>query len=123
MFSTSVRGGKAFALEQKITKLKTKIAKLSSQKLKISPQKIIEMSTANMNIQPNKKYGFSLEEVGKKALKSEKFRTVYNMHRLEETHKQSRRQDSYDKNKYSKKRKKLRDNLYIGEQVYIWQRE
>ena len=39
MFSTSIRGGKAFAAEQKIRELKTRIAKLASQKLKISPKK------------------------------------------------------------------------------------
>ena len=62
------RGGKAFAAEQKIRELKTRIAKLASQKLKITPKKIIEMSTANMNIQSSKKYGFSTEEVEEKAL-------------------------------------------------------
>ena len=51
------------------------------------------MSTANMNIQKSKKYGFSPEEVEQKALQSERFRTVYNMHRLEKTHKLNQRQD------------------------------
>ena len=63
MFSTSLRGGKAFAAEQKSRELKTKIAKLQSQKLKITPPKIIEISTTNMNIHPTKKYGVSPEEV------------------------------------------------------------
>ena len=36
MFSTSIRGGKAFAAEQKIRELKTRIAKLHGQKLKMS---------------------------------------------------------------------------------------
>ena len=58
MFSTSLRGGKVFAAEQKIRELKTRIAKLHSQKLKISPQIIIEILTVNMNILPGKKYGF-----------------------------------------------------------------
>ena len=69
------------------------------------------MSTTNMNIQPSKKCGFSPEEVEKKSLESKNFRTVYNMHRLEKTHKLSQRQDTYDKKKYSRKRKKLRDDL------------
>ena len=34
MFSTSLRGGKAFAAEQKIRELKIRISKLKSQKLK-----------------------------------------------------------------------------------------
>ena len=63
----------------------------------ISPRKIIEMSTTNMNIRPSKKYGFSREEVEKRALASERFRTGYNMHRLEKTHKLNLRQDRYDK--------------------------
>ena len=93
MFSTSLRGGKAFAAEQKIRELKTRIAKLNIQKLKISPKKIIETSTANMNIQPSKKYGFSLEEVEKRALESKIFRTLYNMHRLDKKQKLNQRQD------------------------------
>ena len=63
MFSTSLRGGKAFAAEQKIRELKTRKAKLNNEKLKISSWRIMEMSTENMNIQPSKKYGFSPEEV------------------------------------------------------------
>ena len=119
MFSTSLRGGKAFAAEQKIRELKTRIAKLPGQKLKISPKKIIEMSTINMNILPSKKYGFSPEEVEKRSLKSERFRTVYNMHRLEITDKINIRQDRFDKKKYKKKRKKLRENLKVGEKVCV----
>ena len=119
MFSTSVRGGKAFAAKQKIRELKTRVAKLNGQKLKVSPNKIIETSTTNMNIQHSKKYGFSQEEVEKKALKSKRFRIVYNMHRIEKTHKLSQRQDAHDKKKYSRKRKELRDDLHIGERVYV----
>ena len=58
MFSTSLRGGKAFAAEQKITELKTRISKLKGQKVKITPNKIIEISTKNINIQPIKKMVF-----------------------------------------------------------------
>ena len=91
MFSTSLRGGKAFAAEQKIRELKTRTSELTNQKLKISPNKITEMSTINMNIQPSKKYGFPPEEVEKRALQSERFRTVYNTHRLEKTDKLNQR--------------------------------
>ena len=86
---------------------------------KVSPKKITEMSTANMNIQPSKKYGFSPEEVERRALESERFRIVYNMQRLEKTDQLNQRQDRYDKKKYSRKRKKLRDDLNIGEKVYV----
>ena len=75
------------------------------------------MSTANMKILPSKKYGFSPEEVEDRALKSEKFRTVYNMHRLEKTNKLNQRLDRDDKKKFSRKKKKLRENLMVGERV------
>ena len=101
MFSTSLRGGKAFAAEQKIRELKTRTSELTNQKLKISPNKITEMSTINMNIQPSKKYGFSPEEVEKRAL--QRFRTVYNVHRLEKTDKLNERQYRYNKKKYNRK--------------------
>ena len=58
-----------------------------------------------MNIRPSKKYGFSPEEVEKKALESERFRIVYNMHRLEKTHKLNQRQDKYDKKSMIKNEK------------------
>ena len=105
MFSTSLRGGKAFAAEQKIRELKTKISKLKGQKLKITQKKIIEISTKNMNIQPSKKYGLSPEEVESRALKSERFRTLYNVHRIEKTDKLNIRMDRLDQKKYSKKEK------------------
>ena len=95
MFTTALRGGEAFAAEQKIRELKTRIAKLNVQKLKVSPAKIIEMS-ANMNIQPSQKYGLPPEEIEKKALTSEHFTTVFNMKRLEKTEKVHHRLDNYD---------------------------
>ena len=49
MFITSVRRGKAFAAEQKIRKLKTRISELKAQKLKTSPTKIILSSADNIN--------------------------------------------------------------------------
>ena len=41
MFTNPVRGVKAFAAEQKIQELKTRISQLNAQRLKISPTKII----------------------------------------------------------------------------------
>ena len=119
MFSTSLRGGKAFAAEQKIRELKTRISKLKGQKFKITPNKIIEISTKNINIKPSKIYGISPDEVESHTLKSEKFRTLYNMHRIEKTRKLNIRIDRYDQKKYSNKRKKLQKDLKIGEKVYL----
>ena len=66
MFTTSLRGGKAFAAEQKIRELKTRIAKLKGQKLKLTPKKIIEISTANMNINQARNMAFLQIKLKKK---------------------------------------------------------
>ena len=66
MFTTSVRGGKAFAAEQKIRELKTRISKLNLQKLKLSPAKIILNSAINKNSVKSEKYGLTLEEIENK---------------------------------------------------------
>ena len=63
------------------------------------------------------KYGLSPEEIEKRSLASEEFRTIFNMHRIEKTRKLHNRIDRYDKKRYSAKRKKLRKELLIGEKV------
>ena len=101
-------------LNKKIRELKTRIAKINIQKLKISPAKITERSTLNMNLMKSRKYGLSPEEVERRSLAGERFKTIFNMHRLEKTQKLHRRLDDYDVRKYSTKRKKLRDELFMG---------
>ena len=53
MFTTSISGGKAFAAEQKIRELKSRIPKLKAisdkNKTKIPPTTIIRQSNENMN--------------------------------------------------------------------------
>ena len=51
MFTSSVRGGKAFAAEQKIRQLKTRILKLNAEKLKINPSKIVQNSALSIRLQ------------------------------------------------------------------------
>ena len=63
IFITSLRGGNAFAAEQKIRELKIRIAKLNVQKLKISPAKTTERSTLNMNLMKSRKYGYLLKKL------------------------------------------------------------
>ena len=119
MFTISVRGGKAFAAKQKIRELKIRIWKLNTQKLKISPTKIISSSADNMNSVQSKKCGLSPDEIEKKSLSSERFRTLFNFHRIERTKLVNNRLDKYDKKKYKAKRRKLRENLNIGEKVLV----
>ena len=119
MFTSSGRGGKAFAAEQKIREIKTRISKLNAQKLKITPTKIIQNSALNMNNMKSVKYGLSTEEIEKQSLAGERFKTVFNMHRIDKTKKLHDRLDRYNKKRYLAKRKKLREDLMIGEKVLV----
>ena len=108
MFSTFLRGGKAFAAEQKIRELKKRVALLNSQQklLKLTPKKIIEISTKNMNISPSKKYQFVPERVKRESVQSEKFKMLFNMHRLERSEKVSARLDRYDDKRFTREKEK-----------------
>ena len=119
MFTSAIRGGEAFAAEQEIRELKTRIAKINAQKLKISPTKIIEISTANMNIRPSEKYSIAPEEIEERTLSNEHFKTIFNVQRIEKTKGLHHRLNDYDKKKYSLKKKQLRENLSISEKVYV----
>ena len=88
-----MRGGKAFAAEQNIKGLKTRISKLKAQKLEISPTKIIQNSTLNMNLMKSVKYGLSPEEIERQTLTSEQFRILSNMGRIKKTQKLHARLD------------------------------
>ena len=68
MFTTSIRGDKAFAAEQKIRELKTRVGKLNIRKLKISPTKIMLKSAAIMNNVLREEYGLSPEEIETRSL-------------------------------------------------------
>ena len=111
MFTSLVKGGKTFAAEQKIREFKTRIAKLSAQKLKITPTKIILNSTLNVNNMRSEKHGLSPEEIEKQSLAGERFKTIFNMHRIEKTKKLHDKLDRYVKKRYAAKRKNLREEL------------
>ena len=72
MFTSSIRGGKAFAAEQKIRELKTRISKLM---LKTWKSKIIQNLTLNMKLMKNVKYGLSPEETESQSLAGERFKS------------------------------------------------
>ena len=118
MFTSSVRGGKAFAAEQKIRELKSRIAKLNALKLKVPPTKIIT-TAENMNIVLNEKFEISPNDIEKKSLSSEKFRKLFNFHQIEKIKQVNYRLDRYDRKKYSAKRRKLLEKLNVGEGVLL----
>ena len=119
MFTSSVRGGEAFAAEQKIRELKTRLSKLNAQKLKITHTKIIKNSALYMNNRKSIKYGLSPEEIERGSFAGEQFKTIFNMHRIDKTKKLHDRLDRYEKKRYLAKRKKLREDLMVGEKVLV----
>ena len=119
MFTSSVREGKAFAVEQKIRELRTRISKLSSQKLKATPTEIIQNSAFNMSNMESEKYGLSAEEIEKRSLAGEQFKPMFNIHKIEKPKKLFDRLSKYDRKGYSVKRKNLREDLMVGEKVFV----
>ena len=93
--------------------------KLNAQKLKITPTKIVQNSALNMNLMKSIKYGLSPEEIASQSYKSERFRILFNMHRIEKTQKLHARLHRYNRKRYMAKRKKLREDLMIGEKVLV----
>ena len=56
------------------------------------------------------------EETERRSLSGERFKTIFSKHRMEKMQKLHRRLDDYD---YSAKKRKLRDERFIGEKVYV----
>ena len=112
MFSTAVRGGKAFTAEQKVRELKKRISRLlalgKNIKVKKLPNKIISKATDNMNSIPTPKYGLSPNIVEKISLSSERYREWFDIKRLRKVSKAVARYDRYENKKYLKYKKKLR---------------
>ena len=69
MFTTFICSGKAFATEERIRELKTRVAKLNIQNLKILLTKIILNSAENINSVASEKYALSSNEIEKRSLK------------------------------------------------------
>ena len=88
-------------------------------KVKRSPNDIIKKAVDNMNLLPSPKYGIASSEVEKKSLLSEVYREWFNIRRLGKVSKSQYRYERHKRNKYQKKRKKLRIPLEIGEDVLL----
>ena len=112
MFITSIRTDKALAAQPKIRELKIREAKSSIQKLKISLTKIILKSAANMNNVLSEKYGLSPENIETRSLSDEKFRMLFNFHRIEKTRQVHERLSRYDKKIQVRKKKTKRQIKY-----------
>ena len=123
MFSTKVRGGKAFASEPKIRELKKLLLKSKNNdrrnKTKINPNKLIQRATNNLNKTPIEKYGIEPETVEEKSLTDDRFRELYNFHRLGKIKQDFGRRDRFNSEKDKRRNRKLREPLEIGEKVLV----
>ena len=122
MFSTRVRGGKAFATEQKNKRFKKMLLKAKTlyqrNKMKFKANELIRKVTTNMNKTKTRKYQIEPENVGKKSLTDDIFKEKFDFYRLAKIGKENKRYERYMTKKDSNKRK-LRDLLNIGEKVLV----
>ena len=65
------------------------------------------------------KYGLSPKEIERRSLASKRFKTIFNMHRINKTKNLHDSLDRYGVKQYSAKRNQLRDELLIGEKVLV----
>ena len=124
MFSTKVRGGKAFAAEQKIREFKKLLFK--SKKLhkatktsRIDPWKLIRSAVQNMNKTNSQKYGMPPEVIKEKSLTDKKFGEIYDFHRMVRVSKDADRYKRSDIRFDKRSRKKLRSLLVAREKVLV----
>ena len=123
MFSTRIRGGKAFAAEQKIRELKKVIFKTKNtyklSKKKINSKKIIQKAVENLNKTNSEKYGLPPEVIEKKTLADNVFKEVYDFYRLVKVSKVANRYEKYNEKIDEKQKRKLREPLKIDEKVLV----
>ena len=126
MFHSKVRGGKAFAAEQKIRELKKILLKskrfVKSRGERIKPNQLIKKAVENMNETASTKYGVSPESVENKTTDfskdSEFNREMYDFLRVKKVDNNNYRNNKYDAKK-DRRQKKLRNPLYLDEKVLV----
>ena len=125
MFSTRVRGGKAFAAEQKTREFKKLLLKVKTlykkNKTKIKPNELIKKVTMNMNKTKTAKYQIEPENVEKKSLEDDNCREKFDFYRIDNVGKHNKRIKRYMAKKDENKRK-LREPLNIGEVLVFSER-
>ena len=125
MFHSKVHGGKAFAAEQKIREFKKLLLKskrfIKRKGERLRPLQVIKKAVENMNETISTKYGVSPESVEKNTLDFEdgKFnREMYDFQRIKKVDNNNYRNRKYETKK-DKRRKKLRNPLYLDEKVLV----
>ena len=126
MFHSKVRGGKAFAAEQKIRELKKILLKskrfVKSRGERIKPNQLIKKAVENMNETTSTKCGVSPENVENKTIDSSKDsefnREMYDFLRVKKVANNQYRNMKYDTKK-DRRQKRLRNPLFLDEKVLV----
>ena len=123
MFSTKIRGGKAYAAEQKIREFKKILFRIKKtykrMNKRLNSSKVIKKTVENMNNTKSIKYDLEPEVIEKRSLADENFKEKYDFYRLYKVTKAFKRYKKHDVNVDFRRKKKLRDPLTIGERVLI----
>ena len=119
-----VKGGKTFAAEQKLRKLKKRIFRLKTLNKKvskrISPYKIIKKSVDNMNSLPTAKYKQIPNEIENNTLSSQANRKRFNFSRLKKISQEKTKLERFHTKIYRRKKLKLRSLLGLREELLIF---
>ena len=122
MFHTKLRGGKAFAAEQKIREFKKLLLKTKrftkGQGKKLKPNKVIKNVVENLNKTPSAKYEIPPETVENNTLNSEFNREMFDFLRIKKVDNNKFRNEKYNRRK-DRRQKKLRNPLYLDEKVLV----
>ena len=125
MFHSKVRGGKAFAAEQKIREFKKLLLKskrfIKRKGERLRPLQVIKKAVENMNEAISTKYGVSPESVEKNTLDLEdgEFnREMYDFQRIKKVDNNNYRTRKYETKK-DKRRRKLRNPLNLDGKVLV----
>ena len=124
MFSTKIRGGKAFAAKQKTREFKktlfrSKRLQKSTKISRLDAKKFIRNAVQNMNHTNSQKYELAPNTIEKKSLENEDFREIYVFHRMVKVSKSAERYSQNDERLDKKSRKKLRSPLTVGEKTLV----
>ena len=122
MFSSRVRGGKAYAPEQKIREFKKLLFKSkrvhrAMTTKRFDSRKLTRLAIENMNSISSQKYGHPPNAIEEKALESERFREIYNFYRLVKVKQHTERYEHLDIKKDKVLHRRLREPLKAGEKV------
>ena len=122
MFHSRVRGGKAFAAEQKIREFKKLLLKskrfTKNESERLKPNKVIKNAAENMNETFSSKYGISLENIENKTTNSEFNCEMFDFLRIKKVDDNNFRNQRYNARK-DRRQKKLRNPLNLDEKVLV----